>query len=136
MRWEWDESLDTTDRTAWSALQMKVEAAFRQWMMNRYGSLHNLPYQQQPVMVHQISRFMALERTRKKISKIALLVMDGLAFDQWLLLKKNLEACDKAWRFQESTAFAWVPTLTSVTRQSIFAGEPRPQRLLKYVRIR
>ena len=30
----------------------------------------------------------------------------------------------KAWRFQESTAFAWVPTLTSVTRQSIFAGEP------------
>ena len=38
--------------------------------------------------------------------------------------KKNLEACDKAWRFQESTAFAWVPTLTSVTRQSIFAGEP------------
>jgi hypothetical protein len=75
-------------------------------------------------MVHQISRFMAVERTRKKISKIALLVLDGLAFDQWLLLKKNLEACDKAWRFQESTAFAWVPTLTSITRQSIFAGEP------------
>ena len=53
-----------------------------------------------------------------------LLVLDGLAFDQWLLLRKNLEAGDKAWRFQESTAFAWVPTLTSVTRQSIFAGEP------------
>ncbi len=35
-----------------------------------------------------------------------------------------MKACDKAWRFQESTAFAWVPTLTSVTRQSIFAGEP------------
>ena len=68
--------------------------------------------------------FMAVERTRKKLSKIALLVLDGLAFDQWLLLKKNLEAGDKAWRFQESTAFAWVPTLTSVTRQSIFAGEP------------
>ena len=51
-------------------------------------------------------------------------MLDGLAFDQWLLLRKNLEACDKAWRFQESTAFAWVPTLTSVTRQSIFAGEP------------
>jgi len=92
--------------------------------MNRYGSLHNLPYQQQPVMVHQISRFMAFERNRKKLPKIALLVMDGLAFDQWLLVKKKLEACDKAWRFLESTAFAWVPTLTSVTRQSIFAGEP------------
>ena len=124
LRWEWDESLDAADRTGWSSLQAKVEDAFGQWMVQRYGSLHNLPYHQQPVMVHQISRFMAVERTRKKIDKIALLVLDGLAFDQWLLLKKNLEACDKAWRFQESTAFAWVPTLTSVTRQSIFAGEP------------
>jgi len=124
LRWEWDESLEAADRTAWVELQATVEDAFGQWMLHRYGSLHNLPYHQQPVMVHQISRFMAVERTRKKIDKIALLVLDGLAFDQWLLLKKNLEVCDKAWRFQESTAFAWVPTLTSVTRQSIFAGEP------------
>lgn len=124
LRWEWDESLEAADRTAWTELQASVEDAFGKWMMNRYGSLHNLPYHQQPVMVHQISRFMAVERTRKKIGKIALLVLDGLAFDQWLLLKKHLEACDKLWRFQESTAFAWVPTLTSVTRQSIFAGEP------------
>ncbi len=63
-------------------------------MMHRYGSLHNLPYHQQPVMVHQIPRFMAVERTRKKLAKIALLVLDGLAFDQWLLLRKSLEGCD------------------------------------------
>jgi hypothetical protein len=124
LRWEWDEALNDADRSNWRALQTKVEDAFGKWMVNRYGSLHNLAYDQQPVMVHQISRFMAVERTRKKIGKIALLVLDGLAFDQWLLLKRNLEAGDKAWRFQESTAFAWVPTLTSVTRQSIFAGEP------------
>ena len=124
LRWEWDEALDDADRTDWDSLHTKVEDSFGQWMKNRYGSLHNLPYQQQPVMVHQISRFMAFERNRKKLPKIALLVLDGLAFDQWLLLKKKLEATDKAWRFQESTAFAWVPTLTSVTRQSIFAGEP------------
>lgn len=124
LRWEWDEALDNTDRTAWNDLQAQVENAFGQWMMNRYGTLHNLPYQQQPVMVHQISRFLAIERSKKKLDKLALLVLDGLAFDQWLLLRKSLEGCDHAWRFQESTAFAWVPTLTSVTRQSIFAGEP------------
>jgi hypothetical protein len=124
LRWEWDEALEPANRTAWGELHASVEDAFGKWMMNRYGSLHNLPCHQQPVMVHQISRFMAAERTRKNLSKLALLVLDGLAFDQWLLLKKHLEACDKAWQFQESTAFAWVPTLTSVTRQSIFAGEP------------
>jgi hypothetical protein len=124
LRWECDEALNDADRTGWRSLQTKVEDAFGKWMVSRYGSLHNLAYNRQPVMVHQISRFMAVERSRKKIDKIALLVLDGLAFDQWLLLKRNLESCDKAWRFQESTAFAWVPTLTSVTRQSIFAGEP------------
>ncbi len=124
LRWEWDEALAATDRTAWGVLQAKVEDVFGQWMVNRYGSLHNLPYHQQPVMVHQIPRFLAVERGRKNLEKIALLVLDGLAFDQWLLLRKSLEAADRAWRFQESTAFAWVPTLTSVTRQSIFAAEP------------
>jgi len=124
LRWEWDDSLEAAERTAWVELQATVEDAFGEWMMRRYGSLHNLPYRQQPVMVHHISRFIAGERARNKISKIVLLVLDGLAFDQWLLLKKNLEGVDKEWRFQESTAFAWVPTLTSVTRQSIFAGEP------------
>jgi hypothetical protein len=124
LRWEWDEALDDTDRTAWRDLQSKMEDAFGEWMLQRYGSLHNLAYNQQPVMVHHIPRFMAVERTRTKLTKIALLVLDGLAFDQWLLLRRNLESCDQAWRFQESTAFAWVPTLTSVSRQSIFAGEP------------
>jgi PglZ domain len=124
LRWKWDEALDTTDRTTWVDLQSKLEDAFGQWMMLRFGSLYNLPYHQQPVMVHQIPRFMAVERTRKKLAKIALVVLDGLALDQWILLRETLQSVDPALRFQDFTAFAWVPTLTSVTRQSIFAGEP------------
>jgi hypothetical protein len=124
LRWECDESLEAADRTAWTELQKSVEDAFGKWMMNRYGSLHNLPYHHQPVMVHQISRFMAVERTRKRLLKIALLVLDGLALDQWLLLRKSLKDYDRAWQFEESATFSWVPTLTSVSRQSIFAGEP------------
>jgi hypothetical protein len=124
LRWEWDDAMDSGDRTAWGVLHGQVEDAFSEWMLRRYGPLHNLPYQHQPVMVHHIARFLALERTRKKLGKVALLVLDGLAYDQWLLVRKSLETGDKGWRFQESTAFAWVPTLTSVTRQSIFAGEP------------
>ncbi len=123
LRWECDERLEAADRPAWDGLQATVEEAFSQWLMQRYGALHNLPYHPQPVMVHHISRFMAVERHRKKLPKIALLVLDGLAVDQWLLLRKNLEVGDRAWRFQESTAFAWVPTLTAISRQAIFAGE-------------
>src|SRR5262249_30999066 len=87
LRWEWDEALDGADRTAWSSLQSKVENAFGQWMMRHYGSLHNLSYNQEPAMVHHIPRYMAVERSRKKLEKIALLVMDGLALDQWILVR-------------------------------------------------
>ena len=123
LRWECDESLDETDRDAWDSLQGKVEDQFGAWMLDRYGSLHNLPFHQQPVMVHHIPHFLAVERTRRKLARIALLVLDGMACDQWLLLRRHLEASDPKWRFQETTAFAWVPTVTSVTRQTIFAGE-------------
>jgi len=123
LRWECDEGLEAADRPAWDGLQAMVEEAFSQWLMRRYSALHNLPYHPQPVMVHHIPRFMAVERHRKKLPKMALLVLDGLAVDQWLLLRKNLEVGDRAWRFQESTAFAWVPTLTAISRQAIFAGE-------------
>lgn len=124
LRWKWDEALDTTDRTNWDDLQSRIEDAFSQWMLQRFGSLYNLPYHQQPVMVHQIPRFLAVERARKKLAKIALVVLDGLALDQWILLRESIQSGDPALRFQDSTAFAWVPTLTCVTRQSIFAGEP------------
>ena len=91
MRWECDESLDETDRDAWDSLQGKVEDQFGAWMLDRYGSLHNLPFHQQPVMVHHIPHFLAVERTRRKLGKIALLVLDGMACDQWLLLRRHLE---------------------------------------------
>ena len=124
MRWEWDESLEAAERTAWSELQTTVEDAFGHWMMQRYGSLHNLPYHQQPVMVHQIPRFMAVERKRQEDQQ------DRSAGTRRPCLR-SMAPAQEASRSQrqgvaipESTAFAWVPTLTSVTRQSIFAGEP------------
>ena len=123
LRWECDESLDAADRDAWDSLQGKVEDQFGAWMLDRYGSLHNLPYHQQPVMVHQIPHFLAVERTRKKLAKIALLVLDGMASTSGSCCDGTSKPSDPRWRFQETTAFAWVPTLTSVTRQTIFAGE-------------
>jgi hypothetical protein len=54
---------------------------------------------------------------------VALVVVDGLAFDQWLVIRQELSQQRLTWRFDENAAFAWVPTITSVSRQSIFAGK-------------
>ncbi len=124
LRWECDGQLDAAGRAEWATLHLQVEDTFAAWMLARYGLLYNLPHLQAPVMLHHVPHFLAAEKSRRKLAKVALVVLDGLALDQWVLLRRELRAFDPDWRFQESTAFAWVPTLTSVSRQSIFAGNP------------
>jgi PglZ domain len=72
-------------------------------------------------MVHHIACFLAAERDGT--GKVALVVTDGLAFDQWLVVRHQINLQRPAWRFDENAVFAWVPTITSVSRQSIFAGK-------------
>ncbi len=55
-------------------------------------------------------------------TKRALVVVDGMAIDQWVAIRQ--ENSTHHWTADEGALFAWVPTLTSVSRQSIFAAEP------------
>ncbi len=122
LRWELESRLDAPVRQAWDELHEQIEQQFAAWMLNRFGSLHNLPHTIEPVMVHHVPRYMASLRNKDSLAKVALVVVDGLALDQWLLLRRLFESKHVSWKLQESLVFAWVPTLTSVSRQSIFAG--------------
>lgn len=104
-----------------SDAQAAVDQAFEQWLLANYGAMGSLSFLPRPAMVHQIAKSMAhgwspALTTKKK----ALVVIDGLALDQWLLLRESL---GPGLDLVEGGAFAWIPTLTSVSRQSIFAGE-------------
>ena len=54
--------------------------------------------------------------------KIVLLVFDGLAVDQWVQIREALAKRAPKIGFEESACFAWLPTLTSVSRQALFSG--------------
>lgn len=124
LRWECDEALKEADRQEWDGLHAAVESAFGTWALEHYPLLPNLPFYPQPVMLHHVTRFLAAERTKGRLDKVALLVIDGLSLDQWALLRRDFQAKQPDWRIEDSAVFAWVPTLTSVSRQSIFAAEP------------
>src|SRR5690606_9984310 len=49
-------------------------------------------------------------------------VIDGLAMDQWLIIREVLSSKTLSFKFLEREILAWVPSLTSVSRQTIFAG--------------
>ena len=69
---------------------------------------------------------MSSRRTAIRADKIALLVFDGLALDQWVQIRERLVEVTKRFVFDEGTSFAWLPTLTSVSRQAMFSGrKPR-----------
>ena len=104
-------------------LQMEVDRNFLAWAARRYAGLHNQP-PDPPVMLHHVPRYLARWLEHGSKDKVALVVVDGLALDQWIVLRDVLADQRPSLRFREGAVFAWVPTITSVSRQAIFAGKP------------
>ena len=114
---------DITIREGIEIPKEHVDASFTPWLMKKYSGLINLP-PVPPVMLHHINRFLAHQIDRNNTKKVALIVIDGLSLDQWITIREDLFSRQPDLHFLESTIFAWVPTLTSVSRQAIFAGTP------------
>lgn len=108
---------------AFLRLYHEVEALFADWLLAKYGGLNSLSYSKQPVLVHHIPKFISYQRSRQAWERVALVVLDGMAWEQWLFVKKHLQQ-DHPFKLDERAAFAWIPTTTTVSRQAIFAGEP------------
>ena len=131
LRWELGDA-DAGISAGYEPLHDRIEAAFGEWMQRNYASLYNLSHHTRPAMVHHIPRYMARFFTATGAlgtgsgppARHALIVVDGLALDQWVVLRDVVRAqLGGTLDIQEDACFAWVPTLTRVSRQAIFAGE-------------
>ena len=100
-----------------------LNTTFAHWLAANYSSLINLP-PNNPAMLHHVPRRLARSIEDSDSSRAALIVVDGLAVDQWVTIRQLLKEQDTNLVIRESAIFAWIPTLTSVSRQSIFSGKP------------
>ncbi|CRI65778.1 Virulence associated protein [Thiocapsa sp. KS1] len=100
-----------------------LNTTFAGWLADHYSSLINLP-PTNPAMLHHVPRRLARDIEDTGSSRAALIVVDGLALDQWVTIRQLLQKQDANLVMRESATFAWIPTLTSVSRQSIFSGKP------------
>jgi hypothetical protein len=104
------------------AVQALMDERLQAWIVaGHYADLILQPAIKGPVMVHHVPRFLRQRRSADE-AKVALLVFDGLAFDQWVRIREHLIASHQPLAFDEGTAFAWLPTVTSVSRQALFSG--------------
>lgn len=104
-------------------LRDRVDEAFLEWVQERFHTLHNQP-PLPPVMVHHVPRWLAGHMERSREDRVALVVVDGLALHQWAVIKGVLQRQDASLRLEEDAIFAWIPTLTNVSRQACFDGRP------------
>lgn len=108
-----------------SALQRDADTCLTEWVLEHFANLPSLPAAKGPVMVHHVPRYLAMRRDAGE-ERIALLVFDGLAMDQWVQIREHLANHAPSLTVEENTCFAWLPTLTSVSRQALFSGlKPR-----------
>jgi hypothetical protein len=94
---------------------------FYTWLSEHYASLGSLPAMN-PVMVHHIPKKIAYDREKERNKKSALIVIDGLSYDQWITVRDTIGMSKKDYSLSESAAFAWIPTTTSISRQAIFSS--------------
>ncbi len=132
LRWEMAPGVSPPDTLRVERLHDRVEAAFADWMKSNFASLHNLSAYERPVVVHHIPRHMALKQSASGTDdsqdaqpvRQALVVLDGLALDQWIVLRNPLrEQLGDGLDVLEDACFAWAPTSTTVSRQAIFSGK-------------
>jgi PglZ domain len=106
-------------------LRTAADERLREWVITHYADLPSLPAAKGPVMVHHVPRFLSLRRSAGE-ARIALLVFDGMAMDQWIQVREYLALSTPETSFDENACFAWLPTLTSISRQALFSGlKPR-----------
>lgn len=103
------------------ALQREADGRFKEWVFRNFADLSSLPIANGPVMLHHVPRFLAMNRSGGK-GRVAMLVFDGLAMDQWVQIREHLAGRVPSLVMEESACFAWIPSLTSVSRQALFSG--------------
>ena len=100
----------------YSEKRTRIELAFKQWINQKYSLLSGTVDAKRPVLLSKVADFI-----RKNNDKIALIVMDGMAFEDFFTIQRTIPKQQLCFDVQSS--FSFFPTVTSVARQSIFSGK-------------
>lgn len=101
-------------------LNTTADFLFQEWLRLNFIKLQTTPTVRYPAMLHKVPDW--LSRRMDSGKKVCLLVLDGMGARQWPLLRNHLQMCANI-SLDEHACFAWVPTITSISRQALFSGK-------------
>lgn len=92
----------------------EVNEKFQEHIKSKYAQIKNSNPIKKPQIVSKILDYIDFNY---KQDSIALIVIDGLSFWQYTLIKNRLSGNKK-----EEITFSWIPSITQLSRQAIFRG--------------
>lgn len=95
-----------------------INNRFQFFVNNHYDSLFSMSGLRHPITIDKVQDYIAAST---KNNKIAFIVIDGMNYWQWTLLKHYLE--NEKLNVEEKITLSWLPSITAWARQSIFAGK-------------
>lgn len=101
---QYDLAMDTTE----------INRRFRDYILSRYGKLSTSMDRESPVLVSKAMEFM-----HEHSKKFIIIVMDGMSEFDWRILSRSFSGI----HYQQTAAFAMIPTVTSVSRQCLLSNK-------------
>ena len=91
-----------------------TDGPFRDFVKTRFGQLTMATDGETPVLVKS-----AMEWMHAQSDRFAVVVMDGMSEFDWRVMRESFDGI----AYEQSAAFAMVPTVTSLSRQSLLSGK-------------
>ena len=91
---------------------LDIRKDFQTFIFEEFGSLSSKSTFKGPIMVSKVMDYLL-----RREKKTAFIVLDGMSISDWLILEKYLD-----YRARTDYVFAMIPTVTSISRQSLLAG--------------
>lgn len=109
-------SQNETIKLEYSKIEVKLNDRFQRFIENSYNGLSSKSGVRKPIVVSKILEYINAKPSKKK----ALLVIDGMNYWQWNILRKDLS--DAGIGCSTNASLAYIPTITAWSRQAIFKG--------------
>ena len=100
----------------WIDYRRDIEESFVAWLEQKYRMLSGSVDRNRPVILSKVADYI-----RRSSSKVALIVMDGMSFENLYTIQRELTT--HSITFDIDSTFSFFPTVTAVARQSIFSGK-------------
>ena len=95
-----------------------INLDFQNYLSSRYFTLATSSYMKKPKMVNRVLPY--LNHIHNRTEKIALIIVDGMTYWQYLVLENELN--EKGIETTDDMIMAWLPSITKLSRQALFRG--------------